>query len=56
VGTITLSPLSFIAGATVLNTAFQGVAPGTSTIRVIPPAGFDVPSNFRQIMATVNPP
>jgi hypothetical protein len=56
IGTITVSPLSFALGAASRQTAFHAVGAGTSTISVVTPAGFEVPSNFRQIMATVNPP
>jgi hypothetical protein len=55
VGTITTSPLTFTGNTTAVNTAFDPLAAGTSTITVGTPSGFSTPSNFRQITATVNP-
>jgi hypothetical protein len=54
-GTITVSPVVFTANVTTGATAFDPVGVGTSTIAVVPPAGFDTPSSDRTIVATVNP-
>ena len=54
-GVITTSPLTFSNGVGLLNTQFDPLAAGGSTIEVVPPAGFSSPSNFRTIPATVNP-
>jgi hypothetical protein len=54
-GVITVSPLAFGANVTTVNTQFDPIAAGTSTITVGTPAGFDASNNFRQITATVNP-
>jgi hypothetical protein len=53
VGTITNGLLSFQAGMFSANTAFDPNAPGITTITVGVPTGFSMPSNFRQITATV---
>jgi hypothetical protein len=56
VGTITTSPLTFTAPNLTVNTEFDPVGVGTSTISVGTPStgGFSTPNNFRQITATVN--
>jgi hypothetical protein len=56
VGTIVTSPLQFDGGVSVLNTAFDPVTAGTTTIAVGQPAGFTTPNNFQQITATVTAP
>jgi hypothetical protein len=54
-GVITVSPLTFGANVGSINTQFDPLAAGASTITVGTPAGFDSSNNFRQIAATVNP-
>jgi hypothetical protein len=54
-GVITVSPLAFGSNVGSINTQFDPLAAGTSTITVVTPAGFDSSNNFRQITATVNP-
>ncbi len=54
VGTITTSPLVFSGNQSALSTQFDPAAAGTSLISVGLPTGFNPPSNFRQITATVN--
>jgi hypothetical protein len=54
-GTITVSPVAFAPNANTGATAFDPAASGVSTIAVVPPAGFDIPSSDRTIVATVNP-
>ncbi|MCG3200065.1 MAG: hypothetical protein GHCLOJNM_04594 [bacterium] len=56
VGVITTSPLTFGPGASLLITQFDPLTAGTTTLAVVPPAGFDTPNNFRQITATVTAP
>ncbi|MGI9335711.1 MAG: PKD domain-containing protein, partial [Gammaproteobacteria bacterium] len=57
VGVINGSPLTFTGGTVDAHSAaFDPVSPGTATIEVVPPAGFDTPSSFRQIDATVTAP
>lgn len=56
VGVITASPLSFGAGDSVINTSFDPIAAGVTTIAVTQPAGFDTPSGFQSVTATVNAP
>lgn len=53
VGTITGSPLVFAPTDYQHAVNFQPVATGTSTITVVPPAGFSTPSQGQQITATV---
>ncbi len=55
VGTITTSPVSFNGNVSAVNTQFDPAVAGTSRISVGVPAGFDTPSNSREITATVNP-
>jgi hypothetical protein len=55
VGTITTSPVTLGSGSATVNTQFDPAAVGTAQITVGVPAGFDTPSNVRQITATVNP-
>jgi hypothetical protein len=55
VGAITTCPLTFDGGTGYVITQFDPANPGTTTISVASPAGFDTPSNFREITATVNP-
>jgi hypothetical protein len=54
-GTITVSPVAFAPNANTGATAFDPAGQGTTTIAVVPPAGFDTPSSDRTIVATVNP-
>ncbi|HLA39107.1 MAG TPA: hypothetical protein VJ417_03880, partial [Candidatus Glassbacteria bacterium] len=56
VGVITTSPVVFTGGNSAVNTAFDPQGAGTATIAVGTPAGFDIPSSFRQITATVTAP
>lgn len=56
VGVITTSPVNFAANVSAVNTSFDPVAAGTSTIAVTQPAGFATPSAFQSITATVNAP
>jgi hypothetical protein len=55
VGTITTSPALFTGNTNLVTTQFDPAAVGTSLITVGVPAGFQTPSNFRSITATVNP-
>ena len=56
VGTITTSPVTFAGGDSFKDTAFDPASTGTAVLTVGVPAGFDTPSNSRQITATVNLP
>jgi hypothetical protein len=56
VGTITTSPVRFTANANAVLTQFDPANPGTATIAVGLPSGFDRPSDRQQITATVNAP
>jgi hypothetical protein len=58
VGGLTLDPVVFTGGAGVaVNTAFDPLSVGSSTIAVVQPTGFDVPSNVNtSITATVTGP
>jgi hypothetical protein len=56
VGVITTSPLLFNGGTSSVNTQFDPLATGTSTLAVSPPPGFDTPGSFQSIQATVTAP
>ncbi len=56
VGTITVSPLVFSANEFFELTTFDPMNVGTSIVSVVAPAGFDTPSNFQMITATVTVP
>ncbi len=56
VGGITVSPLTFVGGDTLKDTAFDPLSTGATVLSVGVPAGFDTPSNSRLITATVNQP
>jgi hypothetical protein len=56
VGSITTSPVRFTANANAVLTQFDPANPGTATIAVGLPSGFDRPSDRQQITATVNAP
>jgi hypothetical protein len=56
VGTITVSPISFIGNQSSANSAFDPQGPGTTLLEVGVPAGFSMPSNFRQRTANVTAP
>lgn len=56
VGVITTSPVTMTGGTNIVNTQFDPLAAGTSQITVVPPTGFDTPSNFQSITATVSAP
>jgi hypothetical protein len=56
VGAIVGSPAAFASGQGTVNLAFDPTSQGTTTLQVAAPAGFDTPSNFRQITATVTAP
>jgi hypothetical protein len=53
VGVITVSPLVFTGNDKVLNSAFDPIAVGTTTISITPPAGFLPPAGKTSIVATV---
>lgn len=53
VGTISGSPLVFTPGTQYMPITFTPVATGTTTLTVVPPAGFSTPSQGQQIPATV---
>jgi hypothetical protein len=55
VGVITISPLAFTGNDGVLNTAFDPIAEGTTTISITQPAGFLPPAGKTSVVATVNP-
>ena len=55
VGIITVSPLIFTGDADYLNTAFDPLAVGTTTISITQPPGFTPPVDRTSIVATVNP-
>lgn len=56
VGTVT-SPLVYTAGSGSQNLLFQPVGAGTSNLTLgTPPTGFNTPTQFQQIVATVNIP
>jgi hypothetical protein len=52
-GTITTSPIVFNGGDGPKPTTFKPNATGTSTITIVPPAGFSTPTQYQQINATV---
>lgn len=54
-GVITISPLTFEGNVGAIDTQFDPLAAGSSTIEVVPPPGFSTPSSDRTITATVNP-
>jgi hypothetical protein len=56
VGAIVGSPAAFASGQGTVTLAFDPAGQGTTTLQVAPPAGFDTPSNSRQITATVTAP
>jgi len=58
VGTLVLNPVVFNGGVSVAaNTAFDPVSAGATTIALVQPTGFDVPSNVPiSIVATVTAP
>ena len=55
VGVITVSPLIFTGDVYYLNTAFDPLAVGTTTISITQPPGFTPPAGRTSIVATVNP-
>ena len=55
-GIVTPNPLSFGPGVGTINAQFDPLAEGTTVVAATPPSGFDAPSNFRQITATVTAP
>jgi VCBS repeat-containing protein len=55
VGVITISPLVFTGIDDYLNTAFDPIAVGATTISITQPAGFTPPAGKTSVMATVNP-
>jgi hypothetical protein len=58
VGALTVNPVVFNGGAGVaVNTAFDPIAAGATTIALLQPAGFEVPANLNNsIVATVTAP
>ena len=58
VGTLTVNPVVFSGGSGVqINTAFDPVSAGATTITLVQPTGFDVPANVNtSIVATVTAP
>jgi hypothetical protein len=55
VGVIIVSPLVFTGGDTALNTAFDPIAVGTTTISITQPPGFTPPAGKTSVVATINP-
>ena len=55
IGVITISPLVFTGGDDYLNTGFDPIAVGTTTISITQPAGFLPPAGRTSIVATVDP-
>jgi hypothetical protein len=55
-GVITTSPISFGANVQQVSTAFDPLTAGTTTVSIVPPAGFDTPSDHRQMAVTVTAP
>jgi hypothetical protein len=55
VGLITTRPLVFTGTDDYLNTAFDPIAVGTTTISITQPAGFISPAEKSSVVATVNP-
>jgi len=57
-GTLTVNPVVFSGGGgTAINTAFDPLNVGTTTISIVQPSGFDVPANVNQsIVGTVTSP
>jgi len=55
VGVITISPLVFTGTDDYLNTEFDPIAVGTTTISITQPAGFTSPVGKASVVATVNP-
>ena len=53
IGTITVSPLSFVGNDGVKSTGFDGVSAGTVAVSLSAVAGFETPSNLQSIQATV---
>lgn len=53
IGTIVTSPVSFTAGANHVDTAFNPVATGTTTLTAVAPANFSTPANYTVLTATV---
>jgi hypothetical protein len=56
VGVITASPLTFHTGPNSLNTQFDPINPGVTTLTVETPPGFDTPAAARTRTATVTAP
>lgn len=56
VAAIAGSPLIFNAGDSNKTGEFRPVAPGSTIVSVTPPSGFAIPSNMRQLLATVTSP
>ncbi|WNG56389.1 hypothetical protein F0U59_17670 [Archangium gephyra] len=56
VGVITTSPVTFSAGESSNTTSFDPLGGGSTTLTLIHPAGFTVPSTKTQITATVTAP
>jgi Chitobiase/beta-hexosaminidase C-terminal domain len=52
-GTIATSPVVFHGGDQYQITTFKPNATGTSTITIVPPAGYSTPTQYQQINATV---
>jgi hypothetical protein len=55
VGAITISPLVFTGADVYVDTQFDPLAVGTTTISITQPAGFLPPAGMTSIMATVEP-
>jgi len=56
VGTIITNPVVFNANVGSVNTQFDPIGAGVTTISLNTPEGFSTPSNYQQITATVNAP
>ena len=51
---MTIGPLVFDPNVAAIDTEFDPLAPGSTTVTVETPPGFDPPNNRRQITATVS--
>jgi hypothetical protein len=52
---ITISPLVFTGAVDILNTAFDPIAVGTTTISITQPPGFTPPVGKSSVVVTVTP-
>lgn len=56
VGTITSSPVNFAAGSSFVTTEFDPVGPGSSSLTVTQPNGFNIPAQYTSVAANVITP